>query len=167
MSIQKRPLLPGVSFCHVWVACLLIFSLGCGGGVNKTERELLGQLIPVSGNVTLQGKPLSAASITLHPIAREGMTQSAYAVSDDKGAFELSTLMPGLTVEQCKGVLPGDYRIVVSKVVQPDGSPLPADVSEADAPATKQAVPAIYTNPETSPLMFQVSPGAELIIELK
>lgn len=167
MMTAKQYCLRRTNLYYLGMVCFLSALSGCGG-VNKTEQELLDQLIPVTGKVTLKGEPLASASITLHPTAREGMTQFASAISDETGAFQLRTLIPGLTADQCKGVLPGTYQVVVSKIVQPDGSPLPEGVSEADAPATKQAVPVVYTTPERSPLQHTVtSAGEELILELK
>ncbi len=77
----------------------------------------------------------------------------------------MSTLAPGVSPDQSKGVIPGEYVVVLSRVAMPDGGPPPADIideNDAIAKGLKQYVPAKYTNPETSPLKVTVaSPKAE------
>ena len=91
-------------------------------------------------------------------------------MTDESGAYEMSTLAPGVPPDQSKGVIPGEYIVVLSRVAMPDGGPPPADIideNDAIAKGLKQYVPAPYTNPETSPLKITVaSPKTEKNFDL-
>src|SRR5436309_2229687 len=86
-------------------AALVIAVAGCGGGGNKA--------VPVKGKVTLDGAPISLASVVFLP-NREGSIL-AQAVTNQQGDFELTTYQPN------DGALPGEYRVVVTKL---DEAPL-------------------------------------------
>lgn len=86
-------LLPGVA--------LLLFA-GCG------ERL---PVAPVSGSITLDGKPLTGASITTQPI---GMGSSdpgpgSFGRTDAEGRFELELVMPAIP-----GAIIGEHRVMIS-----------------------------------------------------
>jgi hypothetical protein len=57
--------------------------------------------------VTLDGKPLSWATITFNPIGGAG--RSASGLSDDDGNFQLTTLRTN------DGAAPGEYKVTVTK----------------------------------------------------
>lgn len=75
---------------------LLILSAGCGGSINADYSQL--DLIDVSGTVTLDGQPLSGATVAFE--TRDGTFSSG--VTDESGAFDLM-----FNTEQ-SGCLPGD-----------------------------------------------------------
>jgi hypothetical protein len=80
----------------------LLLMAGCGG--NTTPVDTLPRQ-PVSGSVTLDGKPLSEGKIQFDP-ADEGKGPTAVAVGDIKdGKF---------TIEKAQGPVPGKYKVSIS-----------------------------------------------------
>jgi len=133
--------------------CLLLTTLllpGCSG----TEAPKIGKLIPVTGQVNLDGKPLGHASVTFVPRGSTAGT-GAYGVTDDSGKYTLThrTQQPGIEA--------GAYTVIVSKMTMPDGKPIPEGQNAADVGAVQQ-VPQIYTDPnrEAPPLTATVSEQA-------
>lgn len=90
--------------------------VGCGQ--SGPEGSL--SLVPVKGRVMVGQAPLADAQVAFHidGQAPEGYVGSG-AKTDQNGYFEL-------TVGPRKGAVPGKYKVTVSKLAQPDGSPLPA-----------------------------------------
>ena len=78
---------------------------GCGGGALKAPTTS-----PVSGSVTLKGKPAPGVRVHLHPqfdIGDVKFVPSGETGAD--GAFTLSTAAPG------DGAPPGDYIVTLEK----------------------------------------------------
>jgi|SRR5215469_11396981 len=79
----------------------LVFGLGCGSG----------KFAPVSGTVTMNGKPLAGALVIFSPVAKEGRIDAGIGSSgktNDKGEYTLTsdTGRPGALV--------GKHRVSVS-----------------------------------------------------
>jgi hypothetical protein len=76
---------------------------------------------PVRGKVTYRGKPVAGASVTLIPLAGVASNQrAAISVTDADGVFEILTPAGGGTGGPA-GAQPGEYKVVVSKWVPPNG----------------------------------------------
>ena len=144
-----------------FVLSITLWSVGCGGPDNAAELAFLKDLVPATGRVTLDGKPLSGATVTFVPdITVEG-GRMATALTDADGVYELITSVPAVTPEESKGALPGEYVVVISRIAMPDGAPIPEDVTdEADflAKGAIQFVPEKHTDPETTTLKATVAP---------
>lgn len=70
------------------LSCLLI--AGCGGGEDY-------EVVPVSGKVTLDGKPVPDLRITFQPQATENHANpgpGSYGITDKSGRFELAIAKP-------------------------------------------------------------------------
>lgn len=128
-----------VSFAQV----LLILLCGCGAAAPEKPDKLA----PVTGTVTLDGKPLGRAAISFIP---DGPTKGIGGVgyTDDEGKFEA-------TWREEKGVPPGTYKVVFSRLGLKDGSPVPPDKSAADVGAV-ETVPAKFSDPAQSQYLIQV-----------
>lgn len=164
------------SVCWSCICLLSVFAVitavGCGGG----------GFVPVTGTVTLDGKPLEGAAVNFTP-ATAGEGQAAQGQTDASGKFTLSTV-GGI------GAVPGNYKVGVSKFEGPAaGSTLKGDSAKAAggaAPAgsslsgpsggpvagppaqPKSAVPVKYLNPDQSGLTVEVKSGmAPVALELK
>ena len=117
-----------------WIVLgLVIAACGCGGGP---------RLVPVSGQVKLDGKPLPDAQVTFRPDSKEvhpGPPSSG--MTDAEGRFTLRT------ADGHDGAVVGPHKVRVSVVVNnPSG--------DKDAPPTEK-LPARYSG-EGSILRFTV-----------
>ena len=133
----------------------LVISAGCGKS----------RLSPVSGTVTLDGKPLAGASVHFVP---EGAGKDATAETDQQGQFTMSTFEPR------DGVLPGTYKVVIAA---PLGTPDTTQYTTSEdamsgaskAPAKKAAGPAFpakYSRPDQTPLTQEVPAKGRIAYEL-
>ncbi len=82
------------------------FATGCGPGLT---------LVPVSGRVTTDGDPLEGASVVFLPSVPNPDGESSYGVSGPDGRYVVQT-------EGKRGVVPGKYRVLVSKTVMDPAS---------------------------------------------
>ena len=82
--------------------CLFVALTGCGRAASDRPK-----LIPVSGTVTLDGKPLSGAVVQFIPT---GSTRGngASGCADKAGKYELTAARGG------KGTPVGEYRVVIA-----------------------------------------------------
>jgi hypothetical protein len=115
---------------------LLLLLIGCGG-----EKGYA----PVSGIVTLDGKPLVGASISFQPQGAGQATagEGSYGKTDAQGAFTLKRVS-----DDAPGAWVGEHRVNISKT-----DPVPAG---DDAAVPFEHVPAAYRN---GSLQFVVPPG--------
>ncbi|MBX6312628.1 MAG: hypothetical protein IRY99_06865 [Isosphaeraceae bacterium] len=108
---------------------LLVFhAAGCGSGDNL-PRE------PVSGSVTLDGKPLKSGLITFVPTGPDIPTQGAAAIVEGE-----------YSIPRAQGLVPGKYKVVVSSG---GGTPEQKVDTVADMPGmppvpAKEAIPPQY-----------------------
>jgi hypothetical protein len=125
-----------------WVAVVAAFGMiGCGGdGLRR---------VPVNGTVTAKGVAVNNATVLFLPAAGT-KGEGGIGTTDGEGQFTLTGSRQGE-----KGVVPGKYRVRVSRFVDHDGSVLPADAKQADFPHAVESVPAPYSAPD-SPLEVEV-----------
>ncbi|TXT27565.1 MAG: hypothetical protein FD138_2740 [Planctomycetota bacterium] len=129
---------------------------GCGGG----GADVGPKTVPVSGVVTLQGKPLEGATVYFQSDKFTG-----FGKTNADGKYEL-----------VQGAVPGDNKIRISKLELPAGTKLDpeagmdlgqlqaaADASAADrsgkvakVQGPKELVPDEFSNPTTAKLKFPV-----------
>ncbi len=87
---------------------LLLSNAGCGGGGGGEQYDV----VPVSGVVTCEGKPVANAGVNFTPIAEEGRAEGrpgrpALAITDEQGRFRLSTY------GDYDGAIVGSHRVTV------------------------------------------------------
>ena len=88
--------------------CLLVCLLGC---------ESKPTLVPVSGNITLEGKPLGLGRILFEPVSGEKQGPAGIGDIQEDGSFQLFTYEPG------DGVQPGTYYPIVMDPKEEDAAP--------------------------------------------
>jgi hypothetical protein len=156
---------------RIWIhvtlgLALLASSAGCG----RTK------LVKVKGVVTLDGKPLSLATITFIPIAGG---RSANGLSDEDGNFQLTT------IQTDDGAAPGEYKVTVTKEqgtepveINPAAGPegMQAMFAKKDPEARKKAaqarrtapvlVPRVYSDSTKTPLKEVVPPAGPIQLAL-
>ena len=141
---------------RVAACCLLSLLLtGCGSGDGP---------VPVTGKVTLDGKPVSDASVTFTPASQEGRV--AVGATDDSGMYSLNLL----TGEVKDGAMPGAYKVSISKGELVGGKPVDDSrgdsfsslgMSSGSSPRAKLLIPVRYSSVRTSGLSFEVKRGVE------
>lgn len=128
---------------------------------------------PVTGTVTMQGKPVAGAVITFVPTSNEG--EAATAITDSDGKYALTTWRAG------DGARPGEYRVKVSKQEQTavDPSKMVKNLSieeeqkiyvenKKPRPPAKSLVPSKYQDESSSGLSHTVPNGSTTFdIEIK
>jgi len=141
-------------------ACLsALIALGCGGADTP---------VPVKGVVMLDGGPLAGATVTFMPAGNTG--RPATGETDKEGVFHLTSF------KKDDGALPGDYRIVVTKI-QGIEEPPPTNSGDPDAvlkhyrslkmQKRTSLLPKVYASSETTPLSCKVPPAGNVVLELE
>jgi hypothetical protein len=121
------------SFCLLTTLCFLAALCGCGGSAKD--------LVEVSGNVLLDGKPLTIGSVLTMPERGPG----ASGTINEQGEFTLTTRGMG------SGASIGKHHVgVVALEGETEFNP--------EAPR-KSLIPQKYASPETSGLTIEVKPG--------
>lgn len=150
-----------VSLCF-W--CALGLLAGCG---DSGPRR-----VAVEGTVTLDGKPLAHKGLMFIP--QPGTPGNGAADTTDKdGKYSLVAVVFGSTRDM-PGIPPGRYRVIVYEPLIPiadesgaaaeDGGPAPAVAPNF---GRISQVPAIYSSPDTTPLVLDVpESGGALDVEL-
>jgi hypothetical protein len=125
------------------LAVLVCVLPGCGSDLGAT----------VTGTVTLDGKAVGPGMITFVPV--EGATNPADGAIQIDGSYSLKT-------SREVGLRPGRYRASATVLDQPDVKP-----GERSYEAPKLVTPEKYSDPSTSGLEYDVTPGSNMIdIEL-
>lgn len=161
--------------CTVLLATLIVglISSGCDRGP---------KIVPVTGKVTLDGKPMPFKSVYFFP-DRSGATEGngAGGYTDADSNYYLISNTGGSTSDQ-RGIQPGLYRVTIAEPAIPIdensfSKPVSTDAA-GDAPAaavvlqpkkkSKDSIPSVYSNPTSTPLVVTVpDAGGELNLELK
>lgn len=134
---------------HVLVATLL-----CLAGCNQKNPNLPAQY-PVSGTVTLDGKPLTGAGVMFLP---RGDTRGtgAMGTTDDAGKYTLKTDFGG------PGAPEGEFAVTISKYVNRDGTPYVFNPDIAEA-GQRETLPATYSDSMKTILSANVPKGGDTI----
>jgi hypothetical protein len=129
--------------------CLIALTFGCGPKPAET--------IPVSGLVTLDGQPLSGANVIFVP---QGETKGngGLGTTNADGRFE-ARLNDNRSDKGQLGLFAGSYKVLVSKMVNPDGTPFVAseDVAPIDSNA-KELLPEKFSHYEQTMLSADITP---------
>jgi hypothetical protein len=100
---------PTMNYRLMIVAALLALpTVGCGDGTSEPK------LVPLSGTVTLNGKPLEGATIVFVPAQGNKEQTSATDITGAEGNYKAMT-------GSRNGVAPGRYTVIVEKPSPPAG----------------------------------------------
>ena len=123
-------------------------------GVSACSDGKSAKFIDVTGKVTLEKEPVANASITFTPRGNsEGLPGIGMTVSD--GSYSL------MGPQGQKGLMPGEYTVTISRRLNPDGSPVPADDPTPPIESkAKESLPAIYSDANRSQLSARISADA-------
>jgi hypothetical protein len=120
-------------------AAIVGLAIAAAGGCNRGPT-----LYPVTGEVTLDGKPVPSAAVMLY---QEKGSRPPAGTTDARGAFQL--------------VSPeGDYTVIITAcqaLTPQSGMEVPSDT----LPPVRWIVPEKYSRPDQSDLKVKVSRGGE------
>lgn len=150
--MSRVPFFPVSRFCSVLI---LFAAIGC-----EEERPAVEGLVPVTGTVTLDGKPLENAQVTFVPMSVDlhgGL--DANAQTDAEGKYELQS-----DQGRAVGAKPGKYRVVISRLHRPDGtiallSPDKSPMQLMIEDQAKESIPARYSDSLKTVLRAEVPAG--------
>lgn len=142
------------------VVLLAATSLGCG----RAKDAKRAKTFPAAGVVTMNGAPVVDAQVTFSPPSGSD-TPAAFAHTDDRGQFTLTTYSPG------DGAAPGNYTVLIAKFLTAaapaavanndlDGGSYqpPEEMSDSRPPAKpKSFVPEKYSQAGTSDLKATIT----------
>ncbi|HQU41268.1 MAG: hypothetical protein B7Z73_03230 [Planctomycetia bacterium 21-64-5] len=126
-------------------AVLCCFVCGCG----KSTGPPKALIIPVTGTVTLDGKPLPGADVTFIP--SQGIGAFTGRTNDD-GSYQLEGLVGA------KAKCQGKCGVRISRMLKPDGSLPSPDEPPANVGAT-ESLPERYSSASTTELSAEVPEG--------
>lgn len=138
------------STCYGPVLLLLLGPVGC----SDTGRALA----PVSGKVTLDGKPLAGGSVVCQPLAPPGSViagKGSSAFCDDEGRYELET------IDGRVGSIVGEHRV---RIYGPRSSTTPS--GDGGGGRTQEIVPQKYNHNTELTLMVPAEGTTEANFEL-
>ena len=116
------------------------FVLGCSGSLlarwfiprlGRLNADLP-DLVPVSGTVTLDGKPVSGVTVTFIPTGATGGGAS-YGATDASGKYELKSN------DGRPGAVAGEFKVACNKWVKADGSDFVGEQQRADGSCHERA----------------------------
>lgn len=135
-------------FVAVVSSVLLVFSVGCGGGVPPGPKQLA--TVPAGGTVTFQGMPVANATVAFQHA--EGAA-SASGKTDANGKFTLSTYGTN------DGAPVGKYKVTVA--VSGVQEIEPGVLAPEPEGGFKSPIPAKYGDPAQSGLEAEVPAGGK------
>jgi hypothetical protein len=132
----------------------LIGLLGLMAGCSSRGEKL----VPVEGQVKVNGRPAAGAIVTFHPInAPADAPRPSGQVAED-GTFRLTT------TNSNDGAAPGEYRVTVAWYLASARKGVLADES-----IPQSQLPAAYNRPDATPLKATILPDQSqpVIFEIK
>lgn len=122
--------------------------------------------VPLSGTVTLDGRPLARATVHFIPQDPEG--REALGSTDAEGVFHLSTFKPG------DGAYAGKYKVIVRPATEVDPElkfMTPAEAMDKANAGRKPSRPSVvlpprYTHPGQTVLEQDVPASGDVVFEL-
>lgn len=132
---------------YVAVAGAMLWLSGCNS--DPGPKAVIEKVVPVSGTLTYQGKPLENFQVTLVP--SDGR-RAAVGITDKNGKFTMGTNETG------DGAPPGTHKVAVSWAGPPAETGATEQIVDEPEklPKADVSLPATFANPETSGLTQEV-----------
>ena len=145
-----------VFICAAFIALISLLSTGCGDSSKlKTDK--------VTGKITLNGEIVAGASVIFSPVVSGGEAKGAIGTTDDKGVYQLQTLLGAVGA----GTTPGEYKVTVTKdEVVPTGKTITDGSGETyDETKVVSHLPVKYAKDSTSGLTATVVAGQSNVFD--
>ncbi len=145
-----------ISCINAYLVAIAVWATCSGCGVKKSGPNV--DLVPVSGVVTLDGKPLANADIVFY---LEGDRSQGYHGSggktDAQGKYTLTSIAGS-------GAAAGNYKVAVSRITDPQGKPVVLqegiDMEQLRMQGqAKESLPEKYSDSEKTELKATVEKG--------
>lgn len=153
-----------IRYLTVSASLMAVFTLlllcGCSRK-DAASAQFVESLVPVAGTVTQGGKPVSGVPVVYFVDHSTGASGSQVAgLTDADGKYSLMTYVPGSGNQSAPGAVSGDCRVMITKLVMPDGSPVPEGTTDTEAESlnAKQLLPPYYSSPTATQLTAKVLP---------
>jgi hypothetical protein len=138
-----------MNYARAWIVLSLA---GIVVGLAGCTKPLDPSLAPVSGTVTIGSEPLAGAKVTFIP--KDGTTGfGGVGTTDSSGRYKLAG-----SRDNEAGIPPGEYRVVISKRLNPDGSEPPPG-EQPMMSAAKESLPDAYSSMSMTTLTATVPAG--------
>jgi hypothetical protein len=146
----------------IW-STLVVALLACGTagcGVDKGPE--------VHGKVTMDGQPVADADVSFRAADNDPTKPGAVAKTGDDGTF---SILPD--EDSGASLPPGNYVVVISKMVDKTGGKLPPEMKEdleqmVAAGMARESLPARYSNEQKTELKAEIKPEKnDLTFDLK
>ncbi len=132
---------------------VMLICLAAGVGCSSREDvPALPETIPFSGLVKLDGKPMAGGTIMFTSATPNTPYVSGFVGKDGKYVMKTS-----IGRQEKDGVVPGKYKISISRFLMADGTP--QDPSVPAAVPGVESLPARYSNPSMTQLEVTVAAG--------
>ncbi|HVK19579.1 MAG TPA: hypothetical protein VM533_21775 [Fimbriiglobus sp.] len=136
---------------YLAVAVVIVGYVGCGGDGLKR--------VPVTGKLTAKGVPIDNATVSFIPLDAT-LGEGGIGTTDSMGVYVLTGSRRGDV-----GVVPGQYKVRVSRFMDKDGTIL-KEFKQADNPHAMETVPAPYSTPDSKMVVTVPEAGGTLDVEL-
>lgn len=127
---------------------LVLLVAGCSGAP---------PMVPVTGLVTLNGKPIENCQVCFFPEDESiDPNKAGYglAYTDADGKYEIAN------PQGDKGIFPGRYKVVLNFYTNREGKPLPKTAKPSETPGGfVNQMPKPYHDPKTTPETVEVPRG--------
>ena len=143
---MERSVIRGLS---ILMTVVVVF--GCG-----KKNPNLPDLVPVTGTVTLDGKPLDGATVYFTPVG-DTRGVDAFGKTDSQGRYTLGSRKMG------KGTPIGQYKVTIGKTVMLDGSSAEGKATDPDINPRREILPAKYSHPMATILRATIAEGGSEI----
>ncbi len=139
---------PTLTLATLTLAAIFLVTVGCAQNNDA--------LVPVTGIVTMDGRPVAELIVTFTPMGNT-LGNGALGGTDTDGHFTLADVRGG------QGAYAGEYKVSLYPTPSSDTAGLPTDVVSSG----KAGIPPILLNPNKTPLRATVpETGAEVEIAL-
>ena len=112
--------------------------------------------VAVTGKVTLKGKAVSGVMVQFVPTETTGTMASGR--TDASGSYTLFAAAGG------EGVRPGQYKVVISRLLKADGQEIPEGFSPLTS-GGKESLPKFYSDPNETFLTAVVPPATPASVD--